>query len=83
MSVYDEIKQERTRQDEQWGVAFDDKNTVNDWTAYIISYAGRAAFTVDDASWREQAVKTAALVIAAIETLDRNGKFPPRHYDES
>lgn len=86
-TVYDEIKAERDRQDTLWGHDFDNKNTINDWVAYIAAYASRAAFTDSEvlnektAQQRELLVKTAALAVAAIETIDRLGKLASRHYD--
>lgn len=75
---------ERSYQQEKWGTEFDDKNTLNDWVTYIVRYAGNAAeMGMTPETQREQLRKVAALAIAAIETFDRNGGFPPRHYDEA
>jgi len=81
-AVLDEIVREREYQDAQWGVKFDDANTLNDWVAYIMNYAATA--TVMDASpekQRRSMLKAASLAVAAVETLDRNGQFAPRHYE--
>lgn len=84
--VFDELRVERKRQDGLWGTAFDDKNTPNDWVAYITRYVSEGAYdsrnkvyTVD--RFREHLVKAACLCVAAIETIDRNGGCAPRHYD--
>lgn len=82
MTVYEEIKAERSYQDSRWGTAFDDKNTANDWVAYISMYAAKASPEKwDAAEFRKGMIKVATLAVAAIETFDRNGKLPPRHYD--
>lgn len=77
-----EITAERDYQDSKWGRAFDDKNTVNDWAAYITQYLSRATVMgVKPDKQREALVKTAALCVAALEAFDRNGAFTNRHYD--
>jgi hypothetical protein len=57
-------------------VNFDINNTPNDWVSYICAYAGRAAEKVDcnireNCDFRENMIKVAVLVVAAIETQDR------------
>lgn len=83
MPILDEITTERAYQDQKWGTAFDDANTVNDWGAYIGIYLARA--TTMNASADEQRkgmLQVATLAVAALEAFDRNGKFAPRHYDK-
>lgn len=80
-SIYDNIRVEREFQDSKWGTEFDDKNTINDWTAYINHYAGLAAFSTNDDECYSKLIKTAALVVAALEAFNRNHGFPKRHYD--
>lgn len=87
--ILDEIRQERERQvtlahggDTE---SFDKTNDMNDWVAYVSSYAGRASAKVfrnqreddacgvdrDDAKrFRDHMVKVAALALAAIESHD-------------
>ena len=72
MSVYDEIKAERDRQDKQWGGSdHDDHHSRQDWRNYIVEFAkdlrGRGNF-------RHQMVCIAALAVAAIESYDRQRK---------
>lgn len=94
-SIIDEILVERNRQDGQlWGQAFDNRNTPNDWAAYIGQYAGRAIeiyragpskpkYRFDAPRFRDSMVKVAALAVAAIETFDRlGGNMAKRHFDE-
>lgn len=81
-AIYEEIDRERERQEAKWGSDFDDQNTVNDWCSYFVKYAVHAApLDKDDTYSRRELVKLAALAAAAIEAHDRNGGFPPRHYD--
>jgi hypothetical protein len=83
MSILDEIRAEREYQNTQWGVTFDDRNTLNDWSTFICMYSGRAAdinSTPEDQ--RKYFLKTATLAVAALEAFDRNGGFPSRHYDK-
>lgn len=83
-NIFAAIEAERQYQDGIFGTQFDDKNTVNDWVAYISAYAGRAgAFTSDPEDQRKAMVKVAALAVAALEALDRNGQFAPRHFDQA
>lgn len=84
MSILDEIKAEREYQNGKWGVVFDDKNTVNDWGAYINVYLSRAlTMLAGPGEQREALVQVASLAVAAVETFDRNTGFPARHYDKA
>lgn len=84
MSIIDEIKTERTYQDQKWGTTFDDKNTINDWVTYITQYATKAvAMGISKDDQRKFLLKTATLGVAALETFDRNKGFAPRHYDNA
>ena len=89
MKIFEEIKKEREYQDSKWGSEFDDKNTINDWVAYINIYLGkaiiidRATFKPDKKQQRTNILKVATLATAALEAFDRNDGFPPRHYDKS
>ncbi len=62
---------------------FDDKNTANDWIAYIAHYASKGCtLPFDGLTFRKAMVVTAGLAISAIETYDRNnGNMAKRHYD--
>lgn len=81
--IAQEILAERQYQQKKWGDSFDEKNTANDWMAYILAYAGKAVtLPWDGKTYRAMLVKTAALCFAAIEWFDRtNGSPPKRHYD--
>ncbi|KKN77452.1 hypothetical protein LCGC14_0360110 [marine sediment metagenome] len=81
------ISVERNRQDGLWGNDFDDKNTPNDWVAYVNNYLAQGAYdgrseeyTVE--KFRIALVKAATICVAAIEAIDRNGKCADRHYDK-
>lgn len=82
-AILEEIVTERAYQDKRWGTASDDKNTVNDWVAITTVYMALA--TPIGASKEQQRtglLKAAAVLVAAVESFDRNGGFPPRHYDK-
>lgn len=81
-----EIEKERVRQRDLWGNDFDDKNTANDWAAYISNWVNVGAYSrrleqFTSERFREHLIKAAALCIAAIEAIDRNGQCAPRHYE--
>jgi hypothetical protein len=73
MSIYDDIHDERKRQDELWGGPdHDDNHESEDWAAFIESLALRLEmehFSYDRT--RELFIHIAALAVAAIESLDR------------
>lgn len=82
--ILEQIHAERRYQDSKWGFVFDDKNTVNDWMAYINIYGSKATtMGATSAQQREAMLKVAALAVAALETFDRNNGFALRHYDEA
>lgn len=78
-AILKEISDERDYQESRWGHEADDtKNEPNDWVAYIAHHSSRwfdGGFSPYDgetiANFRKQMVKTAALAVAAIESLDR------------
>lgn len=85
-TVIDEVCQERQRQVDLWGNDFDDKNTANDWHAYVSHYLGNATYSgrheeYSSEKFRENMKKAATICIAAIEAIDRNGDCAPRHYE--
>ena len=86
MSVYSqhvlgEIKAEREYQDNRWGTDFDDKNDLDNWIRYIVTYCGRAS-QGSPLRQRRDMMKVAAIAVAACEAFDRNGTFPSRHYED-
>lgn len=81
--IIDAIEAEREYQDSRWGTSFDDKNTANDWVAYITCYLGKAVtLPWNQEQFRKALIKVAALSVAALESLERNDGVPPRHYDQ-
>lgn len=81
--IFDEIEAERKYQDEKWGVDFDEKNTLNDWWAYINHYFAKAAAMGNTKEQQRKAlIKVAALGVAALERFDENDGHAPRHYDD-
>lgn len=86
--VFAAIDKERTYQDTQWGTEFDDKNTANDWSKYVLDYVSKAGpmpkrhpNLILQSVFEENMKKAAAICIAAIETSRRNGGPAKRHYD--
>jgi len=74
------------RQEKLWGTEFDDKNTANDWVAYICNYIARGAYAGREEQYTpqrfmENLLKAAALCISAILAIKRNGDCAPRHYE--
>lgn len=78
-NVFHEVAAERNYQDSKWGHGSDDTlNTPWMWVAYITAYSTKwmkGTFTplskeiADD--FRTKMIKTAAIAIAAVESLDR------------
>lgn len=72
MSIYTEIKTERSKQDDEWGgPGHDDGHTTADWSEFIRNHVYRAETATTTETARYQFVRVAALAVAAIETLDR------------
>jgi len=83
IGIVNEVK----RQLELWGTDFDDKNTANDWAAYIIAYIGKATYTGRDEVYSPEKFitnmkKAASLCLSAIFAVKRNGDCAPRHYEK-
>jgi len=77
MSVYNEIQKERARQDEKWGVQ---NHHPIVWLAILgeeFGEACKASLEIDQmdySHYRKELIETAAVAVAAIESLDR-GKW--------
>lgn len=79
--IFEQIKQERERQimEKDFDTTFDSWNSVNDWVAYSVAYLGRVTDCYRnqregfDSTEEKQKMllKAAALIVAAIESLDR------------
>ena len=75
------VVEEVVRARKQWGTEFDLKNTLNDWTAYIVSYTSAAAkmgASKDDVV--KNLRKAAGLALSALYHAE-NDLLAPRHYD--
>lgn len=65
-----------------WDSDNDKGNTVNDWAAFIASYATSAVdFRKGFKEQQEQFVKAGNLCLSALIAAKLNGKYPERHYD--
>lgn len=78
-AIFDEITQERIRQDAKWGgPEHDDTHTPSDWHNLNAEHVFRTIeYDVDSRQWyptpayRQQWVRAAALAVAAIQAYDR------------
>jgi len=81
--IFEAMNDERNYQDERWGSEFDDKNTINDWAAYVNNYMSNA--TIIGATHEEQKtafLKAGTLLLAVLERYyDEELTLAPRHYD--
>jgi hypothetical protein len=76
MSIYDEIKAERKRQDSKWGGPAEDdaKKGLKAWCADIEAYntwANQMARMGSPEKYRRRMMQVAALAVAACESYDR------------
>ena len=82
-AIFQDIEKELEYARDKWGTEFDDKNTLNDWLTYATMYATDAAkMSTPSHRVRPLLIKAAGLLISAIDRLDVNGKFAPRHYED-
>ena len=73
-TVYDEISDERQRQDtEHGGAEHDDDHSINDFIAFIAKHAGRAV-DAESHEVRRHMIRVGALAVAVIEKIDRMPK---------
>jgi hypothetical protein len=82
-NIFVEISNERDYQDGKWGKENDDRNTPNDWIAYITAWTGKAyKYPSCKDNFRKNMVKVAAIAVAAVEACDRNDGIPPNTLDK-
>lgn len=68
LHIWNQILEERVRQDEEWGAVHDQGHKAWDWVALIVKHLGRAVLdTKCSEVFEEQMVRVAALAVAAIE----------------
>jgi hypothetical protein len=80
-AVSELVLKEVLRARKQWGTSFDEKNTLNDWCAYVNIYLGNAAKiggTLEEVKTNLR--KAAGLVLSALYWAE-NDALAPRHYD--
>lgn len=76
MKVFADVARERMRQEEKWGRAHDDVNTQADWRRHIRRHNEKGCRSIQHRTnvfFRQQMIRVAALAIAAIEAVDRQG----------
>lgn len=75
LKILEEISQERDRQYNLPGSEYDVKHTVNDWVAIATQYLSRNATrkhqSISSEDQRDNFIKTAAIILAAVEHFDR------------
>lgn len=79
MNILEEVAKERQYQQERWGNTADDTvNTPNDFVTYVANYStkwfpgGFTPYTPETVdAFRKSMIKTAALAVAAVESIDR------------
>lgn len=77
MSIYNEITEERRRQDEKWGgPEHDDGHSLEMWVFFITKHAMRGILEWNThesgaRAFRRQMIRVAALAVAAAEVVDR------------
>lgn len=75
LAIMAEIREERKRQDNQWGGAgHDDQHTSADWASYRGKFENRQLRRDRDGDFglqRADLIKIAALAIAQVESMDR------------
>ena len=76
--VYNKVRKERQRQDDQWGGApHDDIHDPQRWFVILLDHVARLAKQIDIDDWEkseeaeEQLVKVAALAFAWLEAWER------------
>jgi hypothetical protein len=74
--IYNEINIERSKQDRLWGGPdHDECNAPNDWIGLLTKHVGRAVhWPWNVRTFRHQMVIVAAVAVAAIEWVDRDGE---------
>lgn len=73
----EEVKRAR----EMWGIAFDEKNTLNDWITYVNIYLSKAAsMGIPAEEVKKNVRKAAGLVLSALYHAE-NDILAQRHYD--
>jgi hypothetical protein len=72
VEIYQQISDERRRQDQQWGGAcHDDKHNTLEWVLYIDYQTEKLELASYDLEGDERLVKIAALAVAALESRRR------------
>lgn len=90
-TVYDEVREERKKQDAEWGgPEHDDQHDAVDWLAFMRAHMKRARrinLDGETQGCRYQMIRVAALAIAGVESFDRikatsqEGTGEPPHLD--
>lgn len=75
--VLDDVKDERTHQQGRWNAVHDDEHTTGEWADLIEqrTVVIASAFQTNHGAGflRHQFIEAAAIAVAAVESLDRQG----------
>ncbi|MDA3873984.1 MAG: hypothetical protein PF795_08480 [Kiritimatiellae bacterium] len=86
-NLYNEVFQERKRQDLKWGgPEHDDRHTCTEFRLFILkkmNAAAEASVFDDYEEIRRRLVQVAALAIAAVESMDRKGLINDKEHRQS
>jgi len=72
MKIYNQIKAERSRQDNKWG---EQNHMPFKWLAILgeeVGESNKAALELKLTQYRKELIQVAAVAVAAIECMDRN-----------
>ena len=75
MGIYEDIQEERERQNAEWGgEEHDGQHTHRDWCSFIVRKLGNAQQSAEQGHWasyQKEMIQVAALVVADLEVLQR------------
>lgn len=75
--IFEEIREERERQDAKWGgPSHDDTHALEEWGNFIQDHLDKALEAPSAEQERYQLIRIAALAVAAVETYNRCGVGP-------
>lgn len=74
--VLQDVINERIRQEQKYSAEHDDEHSIDELCGLIQQRLDNADYVVSYAAARAELVKAAALTVATIEMIDRNGLVP-------
>ena len=80
-TLIEQIELEMDRANNMWGKDFDDKNTLNDWIAFINYYLSKAVAMGISKEDREKYMRKACGLAINTFIRVRTNSLAPRHYE--